>query len=214
MGSLAAGAFFLKEIGTERRSSLFPLDGRPAHWKIVAMGRKHFLLTGRPGVGKTTLLQKIAKQLHGVIVGGFFTEEIRDHGTRTGFEVQTFDGRRGTLARAKEGTGPRVGKYLVDLADFERVGVSGLADAVAHAQVILVDEIGKMELFSEPFRRLLMKALEGTKPVIATIMSRPHPLTDSIKNRPDVQVVEITYSNRDHLAKEIADEVRTIIRKA
>lgn len=97
----------------------------------------HFLV-GRPGVGKTALLLKIAQRLGAVRIGGFFTREIREARARVGFRVETFSGLSGVLAHVSHQQGPRVGKYRVDVATFEQVGVWGLENAVAEADVISV----------------------------------------------------------------------------
>ena len=170
-----------------------------------------YLLTGRPGVGKTTLMQRIADGLADLSIGGFFTEEIRERGPRVGFRVETFDGQKGILSHVDRQSGPRVGRYRVDCEDFERVGVDALERAVGEADVILIDEIGKMELFSRRFRAALAAAFDAPKPLVATIMAHAHPLTDKLKQRADVRLVEVTVENRDSLASEIVQTVRDSI---
>jgi nucleoside-triphosphatase len=158
---------------------------------------KALLLTGRPGVGKTTIIKAVATSL-GVRAGGFYTEEIREHGRRTGFRLVTLDGRWGILASVN-GSGPyRVGRYRVHLDDLERVGVGALQQAVALPQVgvVVVDEIGKMELFSTAFRDAVQTALASPKSVLATVMAAPHPWVDEVKARRDVAVLTVTPANR------------------
>ena len=172
------------------------------------MTTTRYLLTGRPGVGKTTLLRKIAAGLSGLSIGGFFTQEIRERGSRVGFRVETFDGQSGILAHVDFISGPRVGKYGVDCNAFDRIGVQALERAVTEASVIFIDEIGKMELFSNRFRSVLASAFETRKPLVATIMAHAHPLTDGLKRREDVLLTEVTPDNRDRLADEIVQTVR------
>jgi nucleoside-triphosphatase len=162
-----------------------------------------YLLMGRPGVGKTTLLRRIAAGLAEVKAGGFFTEEIRERGTRTGFRVETFTGETGILAHVHHRAGPRVGKYVVDCETFERIGVRALELAVVKAAVILIDEIGKMELFSPCFIDALAAAFSAPKPLVATIMAHRHPVADQLKERADVHLIEVTTQNRESLASQV-----------
>jgi nucleoside-triphosphatase len=169
----------------------------------MAAASNHFLV-GRPGVGKTTLLLKIAQRLGTARIGGFFTQEIRVAGGRVGFRVETFSGVASTLAHVSGQQGPRVGKYHVDVGAFERIGVAELESAIKEADVILVDEIGKMELFSECFRKAVLSALDSEKPVLATVMAHADPFVDALKARADVRAVEVTMENRDRLPEELA----------
>ncbi|MGB3904128.1 MAG: nucleoside-triphosphatase, partial [Anaerolineae bacterium] len=114
------------------------------------MGRT-ILLTGRPGVGKTTVIKKALDRLEGR-AGGFYTAEIRESGRRQGFKIVTLDGQEGILSHVDIRGQPRVSRYGVNLGDLEEVGVAALRRAIAEADLIVVDEIGKMELFSEAFR--------------------------------------------------------------
>lgn len=182
------------------------------------------LLTGQPGVGKTTIVRTVIERLPGG-VGGFFTEEIRDGaaGQRTGFRLVALDGatrQTGTLATLAavsvgklNGSEPqRVGRYRVDLADLDRIGVAALRQAVDRPDVVLVviDEIGKMELLSPGFRRAVEAVLAGAKPVLATVMARPQPWIDEIKARPGVKVVEVTLVNRRRVVDEVLGWLRAV----
>jgi nucleoside-triphosphatase len=164
------------------------------------------LLTGRPGVGKTTVIRAVVARL-GARAGGFYTEEIREQGRRTGFRLIALDGPTGTLAGVDTRSPYRVGKYRVCLEDLERVGVAALRRAVDRADlsVVVVDEIGKMELFSPAFREAVLAALESPKPVLATVMARPQPWVDALKARADVTVVEVTLDNRQAMPGRILD---------
>ncbi len=171
---------------------------------------KNLFLVGRPGVGKTTLLVKVAERLTDLRIGGFFTREVREGTKRVGFRVETFSGATGILACVVGKHGPRVGKYVVDTAEFERVGVAGLEDAIQAADVIFIDEIGKMELFSQRFRVALVRALDCRKPVLATVMAYPDPFVDGLKTRPDALLIAVTESNRDRLVDELAAQIRAL----
>lgn len=165
------------------------------------MGRT-ILLTGRPGVGKTTVIRKVVARL-GERCGGFYTAEMRQRGRRVGFRIVTLDGREGVLAHVDIRGRPRVGRYGVNLRDLDEIGVAALRDALTTREVVVVDEIGKMELFSPAFKEVVLAAIEGPKAVLGTIMLKPHPWADRIKSLPRVTVLEVTRANRDTLPKRV-----------
>lgn len=135
------------------------------------MGRI-FLLTGRPGSGKTTIMLEVAERLkgRGFRIGGMVTREVRREGTRIGFEVSNLaTGERGVLARVGSGGGPRIGKYIVNLGDLEAVGVEAIRQALKEADVVFVDEVGPMELYSQAFRQAVLEVMESGKPLVATV---------------------------------------------
>ncbi len=137
------------------------------------MGRT-FLLTGLPGSGKTTCLKNLIDNLPGR-AGGFYTEEVREGGRRLGFRLITLTGEKGILAHVDIKGRPRVGKYGVDLETLERIGVTALEKALIQDDYMVVDEIGKMELCSERFKRVVWQGIESEKVVLGTIMLTPHP---------------------------------------
>lgn len=165
------------------------------------------LLTGRPGVGKTTAIRAAIARLGGG-AGGFYTVEIRDEGRRTGFRLVTLGTgppRAGILASVDSSSRYRVGRYGVHIDDLESIGVEAILYAldVPHLKVIAIDEIGKMELFSSRFRSAVMASLYSPKPVVATMMSGRDPWLDTIKARPDVTQVEVTRANREAVPAQI-----------
>jgi len=164
------------------------------------------LLTGAPGVGKTTVIREVAHLL-GVAAAGFYTEETRQGGKRTGFDIVTLDGGRAPLSRAGGKSRYRVGRYGVDVEALDSVGVAAIEDALASDKVIIIDEIGKMELFSDRFREAVMRAFDSPNSVVAVIMLKRNPFADSIKERLDATTIEVTMSNRDSLPKRIMEEL-------
>ena len=160
--------------------------------------RQHILLTGDPGCGKTTLITRVVRQM-ACEVGGFFTQEVRVDGRRQGFKMITFDGAEGLLAHVDFDSAHRVGKYGVDLATIEEIGVASIRRASAARQPVIIDEIGPMELFSSAFRQVVTDALNGGGVVLGTIVRRSTPFTDAVKARPDVRVIEVRRDNRDGL---------------
>jgi nucleoside-triphosphatase len=167
------------------------------------MGRALFL-TGRPGIGKTTVIKAVAEAL-GERVGGFYTEEIRGSGGRRGFRLVTLDGQEATMAHVglRQRGRPRVGRYGVDVQAVERVGVAALRRAMRAGRVVVVDEIGKMELFCVPFKEAVRQAIGGPYTVVATVMAKPNPWVDALKAMPTVSLWEVTAENRDGLAQRV-----------
>jgi nucleoside-triphosphatase len=169
------------------------------------------LIEARPGAGKTTALSRLAERLEhaGVALSGFLTKELREGGRRVGFEIETFDGERGLLAHVDIDGPPRVGRYGVDLEEFERLALPSLE---APGSVIVIDELGKMELASERFREAVLGLFEGDAPIVATVHTFRHPFTDALKARREVSLVKLTRSNRDGLPEELAARLRNLPR--
>jgi nucleoside-triphosphatase len=167
------------------------------------------LIEARPGAGKTTALSRLAERLRddGVAPSGFLTSEMREGGRRVGFEIETFDGERGLLAHVDIAGPPRVGRYGVDLEEFERLALPSLE---APGSVVLIDELGKMELASERFREAVLGLFEGDVAIVATVHTFRHPFTDALKARRDVSLVKLTRSNRDDLPGELASRLRNL----
>jgi nucleoside-triphosphatase len=166
------------------------------------------LIEGRPGAGKTTALRRLADLLleQGIPLAGFLTGELREAGRRRGFEVETFTGERAMLAHVELAGPPRVGRYGVDLEAFERLALPALAELPAGG-VVLVDELGKMELASERFREAVAALLERPAPIVATVHVARHPFTDAIKRRPGVETLRLSARNRERLPDELRERL-------
>ena len=163
------------------------------------------LVTGRPGSGKTTVIRRAVSGLDAV-AGGFCTEEIRVRGRRTGFRVKDIHTRQeGVLAHVDQEGGPRVGKYGVDLAAFDRVGVTALHEALRREGCIVIDEIGKMELCSQAFREVVTEVLDSDHPVLGTVAVSGHPFLSALRRRSDLTFVEVTPANRDELPQRLLE---------
>ena len=160
------------------------------------------LLTGEPGTGKTVLIREAIAGTR-LTKGGFYTEEIRAGGARQGFRVVTLDGESAILAHVGISGPHRVGRYGVDRAGLERVGVSALVRAAEEADLIVIDEIGKMELISPRFRDAAMQAIDSGKKVLGTIMLKPHPFADEIKRHPGVRVLTVTRDNHSTVMRQV-----------
>lgn len=168
---------------------------------------KNILLTGAPGIGKTTLIKKLADALNDFNPTGFYTTEIRERGVRKGFELVSLDGRRGVLSHEKIRSPYRVGKYGVDIRGFDDF-ISSIPFLSERSGLIIIDEIGKMESLSNKFTGLIREILDSEKPVIATIALKGGGVISEIKKREDVEVFEISRENRDSLALEILRSIR------
>lgn len=159
---------------------------------------KNILLTGLPRAGKTTVVLKVAEGIKGRCAG-FYTEEILKKGKRVGFRLITLNGSSGILAHREIKSQYNVGKYGVDIESLEKLGIKAVKEGIEGNKVIIIDEIGKMELFSIKFRTAVIEALDSRQLVLATIMSHSHPFCDGIKSRKDVKMFEVTPKNRDSL---------------
>ena len=165
---------------------------------------KTILLTGRPRVGKTTIIKDVVRKLPGQ-AGGFYTEEMRERGRRQGFKIVTLEGREGVLAHVSIKGRMRVSKYGVNLADLEEIGVAAIREAIADKDYVVIDEIGKMELLSQAFRDAVWEAIHSDKAVLGTITLSSHPWADRVKALPQVTIIEVTQSNRARIAQQVLD---------
>ena len=162
------------------------------------------LITGKPGVGKTTLIRKIVERMQSAKMTGFYTTEIRSKGSRVGFDLWGMDGKHRTLAHVDIQSQDRLGKYKVNTRGFEEF-LETLDLLNSDVQLIVIDEIGKMELFSNRFRSLVRDVLNSDKQLLATIALEGEGLIREIKQRSDVHLFEVTQANRDSLPEAMVE---------
>jgi nucleoside-triphosphatase len=178
--------------------------------------KRVLLLTGSPGVGKTTVLMKTVSVLKekGCCVGGMISREAREGRTRVGFEILDLSsGRRGWLAHVNQKSGPQVGKYRVNREDLNFIGAKAIAEAAEKCAVIAIDEIGPMELFSEKFKEATRKALESSKPVLAVVHGKARDkLINEAKSRQDSETFTVTQENRNKLPETITQKTFELLK--
>lgn len=172
--------------------------------------KKNILLQGYPGIGKTTVVKKIVAEIESA--GGFFTEEIREGSTRRGFRIRTLMGKQGILAYEGRPSAYRVGKYGVDIEVLESVGVESIRDSIEDTskRLIVIDEIGRMELFSSRFQDVVMEAFDGPKTVLATVPTKSNVFVSKLKSSTGSELISVTTDNRDS----VPDDILKMIVKA
>ncbi|KAE9450230.1 hypothetical protein C3L33_17870, partial [Rhododendron williamsianum] len=192
---------------------------------MAAAPGKCFLVTGSPGVGKTTLIIKVLECLKtshpNLKVQGFYTREIREGSERVGFEVVTLDGRRGPLASTTNSSPesfrwPTVGKYKVDLASFESLALPEL-QVKEDTDLFVIDEVGKMELYSSSFFPAVLKVLESNIPILASIpvpkAGRDVPGVATLRNHPGATVFTLNTGNRDAVKERVYSLLVELLQK-
>ncbi len=167
-----------------------------------------YLLTGKPGAGKTSLIKQAVAGMGGK-AGGFYTEEIRSGGARLGFRLVTLDGESAILSHVNIHSPYRVSKYGVDIDNLDRVGVSALYKAAEECDLVVIDEIGKMELFSANFKEAVLQIIDSGKRVLGTIMLNANPWADAIKRLPQVNLVVVTRANYHQALEELLCWLKT-----
>jgi nucleoside-triphosphatase len=180
------------------------------------LDKRIWLLTGNPSVGKTTVMLKVVEglKINGYNVGGMISREVRSRGERVGFEVLDLNsGRLGWLAHMNQPSGPRIGKYSVNLNDLDNVGAEAIVRGVEGSDVVCVDEIGPMELFSEKFREAVRQAVKSQKLLIGIVHWRTKNwLIDEVKAREDAEIIVVTDKNRNKLHEYVLEKAMECLR--
>lgn len=166
----------------------------------------NIVLTGPPRIGKTTIVKAVISELTDRCAG-FYTEEIKEQEERVGFKLVTLSKNSCTLAHREMRSHSHVGKYGVDLDCVEDVGVLAIKKGIKTGRIVVIDEIGKMEVLSRSFRLSVLDALDSKSPVLSTMLFKRQPFCDKIRARKDVEVLEVTEGNRDKLVKIVVDKL-------
>jgi len=169
--------------------------------------KKDILLQGFPGVGKTTVVKTIVAAVESA--GGFYTEEIREGSTRKGFQIITLEGKQGILAYEGRASSYRVGKYGVIMPVLESIGVGSIRDALEDAgkEMVVIDEIGRMELFSKRFQDVVLEAFNSPKRVLATVPLKGNVFVEELKSRKQSALILVTADNRNSLPGDILNMI-------
>jgi nucleoside-triphosphatase len=167
--------------------------------EFVARRATALLLTGRPGVGKTTIVRKVAEELR-QRPDGFYTEEVREGRERRGFRAVTFAGDTRVIADIDFGP-PRVGRYGVDVEAIDQLADKTLRRPAA--TLFVVDEIGKMECMSRRFVEAMHDLLDSGRIVVATVGERGTGFIAAVKRRPDAELWDVTRVARDAMPSRV-----------
>lgn len=174
------------------------------------MKNKALLLTGDKGIGKTTALKKVLESIGTQHAVGFFAEERRRDGERCAFDIRMLDGRCGSLASVDSTSKIRVGglnaagvpRYGVDLDFLEEVALPTIREAVRSKThpIVVIDEIGPMQLHSEPFKKTVLDVVESSTLIFGTVVWRSVEWTDRLKEDSRIETFLLTHQNRDTVA--------------
>lgn len=156
------------------------------------------LLTGPPRVGKTTLIIKLLPYLPRSC-GGFYTQEIRRMKNRVGFKITSLVGKEEILAHVDFKSKYRIGSYGVNIPCFEDFVLPLIEDTLKNKDWLVIDEIGPMELCSQKFKGALFEVFKSQLNILATITTKTTPFLANLKSSADVEIIEISQENRDHL---------------
>lgn len=186
---------------------------------------KCFLVTGAPGVGKTTLTIRILENLKNAYpnlkLQGFYTREVREGTERIGFEVVTLDGRKALLASNRissreSHSWPTVGRYRVDVASFESLALPEL-EVKEDTDLFIIDEVGKMELFCSSFFPAVLRVLQSNIPLLASVPSpkfgRDIPEVARLKSHPQATLVTLNKGNRDAMREQLYSNLTELLQK-
>jgi len=172
-----------------------------------------YLLTGQPGTGKTSLVKQVIADSV-INAGGFYTEEIRRQGIRVGFKLVTLDGIEAVLSHVDFNKRFRVGKYGVDIDILNEVGVSAIIKAAGYCDLVIIDEIGRMELLSHDFQNVVREIIGSGKRTLGTIMRYADSYADDIKRQPQVNLQTLTRDSYSRVYTDVSEWITTTISRA
>src|SRR3989338_883620 len=171
--------------------------------------RKNIIITGLPRSGKSTLLKKIIHTIPHK--NGFVTSEIKPGSERIGFEIEMTNGNKALLAHKYDTPSKlRVSTYNVSIDELEMFS-DELMNRWGSEDVLYLDEIGQMQLFSKKFQRLVLNYLDSPQTTIMTLTNAfTSDFTEQIRKRDDIILVELHEGNRNEQELFIKELVRKI----
>lgn len=170
-----------------------------------------FLLTGKPRMGKTTLIKKIISKIGLDNCGGFYTEEIRNSKDRIGFRCVSISGESVEFANVESPSKTRIGRYGIDVEKFEKFAIRTLQNELISKKIIVIDEIGFMQMLSNSFEILVQNIIADKKIVLGTIPLEGDLVINNIRNLSEVKIVEINETNREIIINSLVEEIISVI---
>ncbi|MEG1255322.1 nucleoside-triphosphatase [Clostridium sp.] len=174
------------------------------------MGNK-VLFSGYPRIGKTTILKKIVQMIGECNCIGFYTEEVRNGFDRIGFDCVSLDGKRQRIADVDLQSDVRIGRYGINIKAFEDFALQTISNYSSRNKIIIIDEIGPIQLLSTKFKQQIGNILSGTNCVIGTIFYDKHPDIDEMKKLPGIKIYSINNENRNTISENIFHEIQGLI---
>ncbi|MGD7049448.1 hypothetical protein FZC83_15590 [Rossellomorea marisflavi] len=174
------------------------------------MDSKLFLLSGKPRIGKSTLIKQIIHEIGVGRCGGFYTEEVTNFDDRIGFRCVSMDGESVDIANVENPSATRVGRYGVNVEEFDLYAKDILQGALRTKDIIVIDEIGYMQMFSHSFKKIIQEVFSGNKVVLGTIPLNPHPEMNNMHNLKEANIITVDELNRDKIAGWLVREMLNV----
>ncbi|GIO96024.1 hypothetical protein J14TS5_11100 [Paenibacillus lautus] len=175
---------------------------------VERLEAKHaFLLTGAPRIGKTTMIKQLINAIGPDLCGGFYTEEITNSSERIGFKCVSVRGESVEIAHIENPSSTRIGRYGMDVEAFEDFAVKILENALSSKKIIVIDEIGLMQMLSASFQKIVQEIITGPRIVLGTIPLESHPEIDIIKYRKEVRILSVNAFNRDTISETLLKDI-------
>lgn len=189
------------DLNAPKYKLLSRLDGEHKNSKNT------FLLTGKPRMGKTTMIKKLINVLGTDLCGGFYTEEITDSHDRIGFRCVSVHGESVEIANVESVSTTRIGRYGIDIEKFENFAIKILQDAVSTKKKIVIDEIGFMQMLSTSFQKIVSDIVSDHPIVLGTIPVDSHPQIDKIKHLKEVKIISLNEFTRDVIPEFLVKDI-------
>ncbi len=164
---------------------------------------KNIFLTGPLHIGKSTIINKVIQQWPEWKIGGFRTRPVFDNAQKCGFIFQSFDGQEDCFAHTEMNSPDQFDVYHYDANIFETLGCSALGRSLSESDLIVMDEIGVMEIRARQFQQMIVRCLDAPVWVIGAFQQRADWFRKLLANRSDTVIFEVDSANRDELVQRI-----------